>query len=113
LIFHKGQTMQRIRANERRWLPSGFPDVEMCHLHGGEQGGGSVLMRFGAGARFPAHEHPGGEELLVLNGSIRLGDDVLEQGDYQWTPPGEVHDVRSEQGALLLVRSGSGIRVVE
>ena len=105
--------MQRIRSSERRWLPSGFPGVEMCQLHGGEQGGGSVLMRFGAGASFPAHEHPGGEELLVLEGSVRLGDAVLDQGDYQWTPPGEIHDVRSEEGALLMIRSGSGIRVIE
>ncbi len=85
----------------------------MCQLHGGDQGGGSVLMRFEAGASFPAHEHPGGEELLVLTGSIRLGDAVLEQGDYQWTPPGEIHDVQSETGALLLIRSASGIRVIE
>jgi len=105
--------MQRIRSSERRWLPSGFPGVEMCQLHGGERGGGSVLMRFDAGASFPAHEHPGGEELLVLTGSIRLGDALLEQGDYQWTPPGEIHDVRSEEGALLLIRSGAGIRVIE
>ena len=70
-------------------------------------------MRFAAGASFPAHEHPGGEELLVLNGSVHLGDGALEQGDYQWTPPGEIHDVRSEEGALLMIRSGSGIRVIE
>lgn len=105
--------MQRIRANQRRWLPSGFPGVEMCHLHGGERGGGSVLFRFGPGSRFPAHDHPAGEELLVLSGSVRLGDAVLAQGDFQWTPPGEVHDVRSDEGALLLVHSGAGIRVVE
>jgi quercetin dioxygenase-like cupin family protein len=70
-------------------------------------------MRFVAGASFPAHEHPGGEELLVLNGSVRLNDAILEQGDYQWTPPGEIHDVQSEGGALLMIRSGSGIRVIE
>lgn len=105
--------MQRIRSIERRWLPSGFPGVEMCQLHGGEQGGGSILMRFAAGASFPAHDHPAGEELLVLSGSIHLGDEVLDQGDYQWTPPGEIHAVRSEDGALLLVHSAAGIRVAE
>ncbi|MDE3137322.1 MAG: cupin domain-containing protein [Acidobacteriota bacterium] len=105
--------MQRLRSIERLWLPSGFPGVEMCHLHGGEQGGGSVLMRFAAGASFPAHEHPGGEEMLVLEGCVRLGDAVLEQGDYQWTGPGEIHDVRSDAGALVMIRSGAGIRVIE
>jgi len=105
--------MERIRSSERRWLPSGFPGVEICQLHGSEQGGGSALMRLAAGASFPPHEHPAGEELLVLAGSIRLGDALLEAGDYQWTPPGEIHDVKAEQDALLLVRSGSGIRVVE
>lgn len=105
--------MQQIRANERRWLPSGFPGVDMCQLHGGERGGGSVLMRFAAGAAFPAHDHPSGEELLVISGSVRLGEAQLDEGDYQWTPPGEVHDVWSDGGALVLVHSGAGIRIVE
>jgi quercetin dioxygenase-like cupin family protein len=112
-IFRGRKWLKRIRANQRRWIPSGFPGVEMCQLRGGESGGGSVLMRFEPGASFPAHDHPAGEELLVLSGSIRLGDATLEQGDYQWTPPGEVHNVQTEQGAILLVHSGAGIRVVE
>lgn len=105
--------MQLIRANERRWLPAGFPGIELCLLHGGEQGGGSVLLRFQAGARFPAHDHPGGEELLVVSGRIRLGEKHLQEGDYLWTPPGEIHDAQSEEGALLMVHSGAGVRVVE
>lgn len=105
--------MQRIRSNERCWLPSGFAGVEMCQLHGGERGGGVVLMRFAPGARFPAHDHPAGEELLVLSGAVRLGDALLEEGDFQWTPSGEIHEVTSDQGALVLVHSGAGIQIVE
>jgi quercetin dioxygenase-like cupin family protein len=105
--------MERIRPCDRRWLPSGFPGVEMCQLHGGDRGGGSVLMRFAPGSRFPAHDHPAGEELLVLLGSVHLGDALLEAGDYQWTPPGEVHDVRSQDGALLWIHSGAGVRLAE
>jgi len=45
-------------------------------------GASSILLRFEAGAKFPAHNHPGGEEVYVLEGDIRLGRDALEAGDY-------------------------------
>ncbi len=105
--------MHLIAHNDRRWLPSGFPGIRMCPLHGAEQGGGSVLLEFAPGAEFPAHDHLAGEELLVLSGSALIGPSHLSAGDYLWTPPGEIHGVRSETGALLLVHSAGGIRVLE
>lgn len=63
----------------------------------------TILLRFEAGATYPPHNHPGGEEIYVLEGDIRLGKDRLQAGDYLYTAPDNKHAVRSEGGCIVLV----------
>lgn len=62
----------------------------------------SFLLRFEPGAKYPYHDHPAGEELLVLSGSCVIEGTTLEEGDYLYTPPGAKHSVRSETGCTVL-----------
>jgi quercetin dioxygenase-like cupin family protein len=62
----------------------------------------SFLLKFEAGASYPYHNHPSGEELFVLEGSCFINKAKLEKGDYLYTPPNEKHSVRSETGCTLL-----------
>ena len=66
-------------------------------------GGSTSVLRFEAGARFPVHDHPGGEEVYVLEGDLHVGPDHLRAGDYLYTPPGGRHAAWSEGGCLFLV----------
>ncbi len=52
----------------------------------------------------------GGEELFVVSGSVRVGDEELEAGDYLYTPPGGVHDAEAHDAVLLLVSVPEPIR---
>jgi quercetin dioxygenase-like cupin family protein len=63
----------------------------------------TILLKFEAGATYPGHLHPGGEEIFVLEGDIRLGKDRLRAGDYLYTAPGNIHAVQSEAGCVVLV----------
>lgn len=63
----------------------------------------TILLKFDAGATYPGHRHPGGEEIFVMEGDIRLGQDRLNAGDYLYTAPGNVHAVKSETGCVVLV----------
>ena len=66
----------------------------------------SLLMRVHAGATFPAHEHDGVEECLVLEGEFNMGDLTLRAGDYHIAPQGSTHsDLTSRTGALLFFRT--------
>src|SRR5215471_636996 len=47
----------------------------------------TILLKFDPGATYPAHNHPGGEEVFVIEGDISLGKDDLNVGDYLFTPP--------------------------
>lgn len=63
----------------------------------------TFMLRFGPGASYPYHNHPAGEELLVLEGSCIIEKVTLQAGDYLYTPPGFKHSVQSETGCTLLL----------
>jgi anti-sigma factor ChrR (cupin superfamily) len=66
----------------------------------------TALVRMAPGTSYPGHVHNGPEECLVLEGDLRVGEDVLWPGDYQRAPVGSRHGVQStEQGCLLLITS--------
>ena len=67
----------------------------------------AILMRYEAGAAIPRHRHVGDEQIYVLEGSVADDTGVCTAGNYARRPPGCVHAVRSEGGALVLaVTSG-------
>jgi quercetin dioxygenase-like cupin family protein len=72
----------------------------------------TILLKFEPGATYPAHNHPGGEEIFVLEGDISLGRDRLYAGDYLYTAPNNKHGVRSENGCVVLVNVPEEVEVL-
>ena len=62
----------------------------------------TFLLKFEAGASYPNHNHPGGEEVFILEGEVRFGPNQLNAGDYLYTPPGAKHSVHSKTGCVML-----------
>jgi quercetin dioxygenase-like cupin family protein len=62
----------------------------------------TFLLKFEAGASYPNHNHPAGEEVYVLDGEVRFGATELQAGDYLYTPPNAAHSVYSKTGCVLL-----------
>ena len=63
----------------------------------------TILLKFEAGAKYPYHNHPGGEELFVLEGSVVIAGQTLNAGDYLYTPVDFKHSVTTETGCTLLL----------
>jgi len=67
----------------------------------------AILMRYEPGATIPRHRHLGDEQIWVIEGSVADEAGVCTAGNYARRPPGCVHSVKSETGALVLaVTSG-------
>ena len=67
-------------------------------------GGSSALVRFDPGVTFPAHDHPGGEEVFMVEGEVTIGAHHLKPGDYLYTPPNGKHGaVAGPAGCVFLV----------
>ena len=92
-----------IRAAEGEWR-SVMPKVSMKVLLR-EGSSLTYLLRLEPGARIPPHDHPQTEECIVLEGEARIGDLVVQAGDYQAAPAGRPHGLlASDRGALLFLR---------
>ncbi|MBO2532069.1 ChrR Cupin-like domain-containing protein [Planifilum fulgidum] len=100
-----------IRKGDGNWIPMG-DGVRFSYLrrYGEEY---SILLEMDAGGRFPGHDHVGGEEIFVLEGSVRLGTEELRQGDYYYLPPGVSHPAETEEGCSLLITSARGLETGE
>lgn len=99
---------QLVRSRAIEWQPLDEPGVSGVYVKvlrvDAEAGRApTILLRFDPGAAYPAHRHPGGEEIFVLEGDIRLGKDRLQAGDYLYTAPGNTHGVQSDEGCVVLV----------
>lgn len=80
---------------EMSWLPISYNRAT---------GQGSYLMRMAPGAVTIAHDHPGYEEFLILEGELIDGDGaVFRTGDFVSYAPGTRHNSRTESGCLLAV----------
>jgi anti-sigma factor ChrR (cupin superfamily) len=64
----------------------------------------TMLTRFGPGSFFPRHGHPGGEEILVVEGTFADETGVYAPGTYMLNPEGFEHLPYSDQGCLTFVK---------
>lgn len=88
------------------WLPSPSGGVLRKPLarEEAERGHASSVVRYQPGARFPRHEHPLGEEILVLDGTFSDETGDYGPGSYIRNPPGSAHAPYSEGGCTLFVK---------
>jgi anti-sigma factor ChrR (cupin superfamily) len=87
------------------WRPGAANGLTVRELHtfGAER---VSLSRWRPGTRYEAHDHPGGEEILVLDGSLADEDGHYPKGAWLRLPPGSRHQPFSDEGCTLYVKTG-------
>lgn len=88
------------------WLPSPMPGVWRKPLAraDAERGHATSIVRYDPGARFAQHQHPGGEEIFVLDGVFSDESGHYGPGSYLRNPAGSAHAPFSEHGCTLFVK---------
>jgi anti-sigma factor ChrR (cupin superfamily) len=77
------------------WLPLSYDRAT---------GQGCYLMRMQPGAVTIAHDHPGMEEFLIIEGDLVDGDGtVFGPGDFVSYEAGTRHNSRTESGCVIAV----------
>lgn len=89
-----------------RWVesPQGGVSRVMLDRVGEEQARATSLVRYAPDSFFPRHQHPGGEEILVLSGTFSDDHGHYPAGWYLRNPPGSNHQPFSVEGALIFVK---------
>ncbi len=85
--------------------PSGGVSRKRLHRVGPvESGQVTSIVRFAPGSAFSAHEHPDGEEILVLEGVFTDERGDWPAGSYLLSPEGFEHRPSSTPGCTLFVK---------
>lgn len=115
--MNEENTNQLVRSRQIDWKPLAEPDAEgicvkVLQYDKRTKRSPTFLLKFEAGATYPAHNHPAGEEIFVIEGDINLGKDRLQAGDYLYTAPNGKHAVRSENGCVVLVKTPEAVEIL-
>lgn len=96
----------RIDTHSASWYPGLVPGLMVMPLHEFD-GISSALVRWAPHTRFNPHSHPGGEEILVLEGMFRDEHGDYPAGSWLRSPRWSRHTPFTEaEGALIYVKVG-------
>jgi anti-sigma factor ChrR (cupin superfamily) len=99
------QTQVTIDTASGDWIAGDVPGLFRMPLY--EYGDERVwLTKMGPGCVAQPHDHPGGEEVLVLEGSIEDENGRHGKGAWFRLPVGSFHSPRTDAGCLLWVKQG-------
>lgn len=95
-----------LAPHQHHWVASPQDGVERIMLDriGAEQARATSIVRYAPQSFFPAHQHPGGEEILVLDGTFSEDGADYRAGWYLRNPPGSSHRPSSGEGAVIFVK---------
>ena len=95
-----------LTPHQYQWIASPQDGVERIMLDriGAEQARATSIVRYAPGSFFPPHRHPGGEEILVLDGTFSEDSVDYPAGWYLRNPPGSSHRPSSGVGAVIFVK---------
>jgi anti-sigma factor ChrR (cupin superfamily) len=88
------------------WVASPQQGIERVMLDriGEEQARATSIVRYAPHSSFPHHQHPEGEEILVLSGVFSADRQHYPAGWYLRNPPGSGHRPSSSEGAVIFVK---------
>jgi anti-sigma factor ChrR (cupin superfamily) len=95
-----------IETHQQPWVASPKAGVWRKPLarEDAERGHATSLVKFEAGASFSEHDHPLGEEILVLSGIFSDHSGDYQAGSYLRNPEGYKHAPFSKEGCVLFVK---------
>ena len=96
----------RIDTNAATWYPGLVPGLSVMPLHEFD-GVGTALVRWAPDTIFNPHVHPGGEEILVLQGVFHDEHGSYPTGTWIRSPRYSKHaPFTKSEGALIYVKTG-------
>ena len=105
--FHPlDQTTIRVDTSKAPWYPGMVTGLSVMPLHEFD-GVGTALVRWAPDTIFNPHVHPGGEEILVLQGVFHDEHGTYPAGSWIRSPRYSKHaPFTKEEGALIYVKTG-------
>ncbi len=94
-----------IDTDHAPWFPGMVEGLQVLPLHSFESEN-VALVRWQPGTHFQRHQHLGGEEIFVLDGTFADEFGTYPQGTWLRNPPGSIHTPFSRSGCTIYVKTG-------
>ena len=95
-----------VRSQDLQWKPYRVPGVSVARLSvDRSRREVSAILRADPGVCYPLHVHAGFEEIYMLEGDLRIGNQIYHAGDYIRSEPGSSHQPTTQTGCLFFVRT--------
>ncbi len=111
-IFVKLQQFQtsdvnqlQIQTKQQIWLPGLVPGLSVMPLHE-HKDERVTLVKWEANTIFQPHQHIGGEEIFVLEGTFEDEFGSYPKGTWLRNPPNSFHTPFTKQGCVIYVKTG-------
>ncbi len=102
---YSGATRIHTDSAHAEWVEEGDPGRHVIELFAG--GTENIrLTRLDKGTHIPIHEHFGGNEMFILQGTIEDEYGCYGVGDWIRSPAGSVHNPWTDEGCILYVKDG-------
>lgn len=99
------RTQVNIDTSKGDYVETGVPGLTVLRVHEDEREQVG-FFRFAPGTKVPLHEHMGGEEFYVIEGSLSDANGTYKKGTWVRQQHRSSHEVTSEEGCLLYSKSG-------
>ncbi|MEB3294646.1 MAG: cupin domain-containing protein [Synechococcales bacterium] len=100
------QTLKTVRSQNLKWRAGRIAGVEIAVLHlDPKRREVTSLLRAEAGVVYPTHIHAQFEEIYMLFGDLRVGDQTYWAGDFLRSEQGSAHAPSTETGCMFIVRT--------
>lgn len=91
-----------VRSQDLNWQPGRAPGVTIAIFHIDPIEREIVgVLKAEPGARYPLHRHAALEEIYMLEGDLRIGEEVYGAGDYIRSNPGTIHAPDTRDGCMF------------
>ncbi len=94
--------------SDGEWEATPIPGIEVRRLYvDASVRRYAMMVRMQPGTSFPAHDHDGPEECVVLEGDLSIGERTMHAGDFMYAPTGSHHEVHSTEGGCVIILSST------
>lgn len=103
------------RMNENiKWSKTPFSGVEFFWLSEKTENGRTAILKFEAHAELPLHNHPGWEQIYVLEGRLQINSEIYAANDFVLISASTDHSVLAlEPSIYITISQMEGVKVLE
>ncbi|WP_127531397.1 cupin domain-containing protein [Paenibacillus kobensis] len=93
-----------VRKSEQVWVEGIYENTEMIYLwEEADTGRVAFLAKCLPGGSIPLHDHPRREIAFIVDGEVKMNNDILRKGDFLTANDDDHHDVYSETGCTFFI----------